>query len=127
MTPFEQLRHAIGVLAAPPEEQLLYLVEIGHVDDSRPIDKLTNVDELGLQFEDAAYLAPALLRNAELTVKAGKCIEELNDFMSRVSGTENRAFWTIHALNEDSRWHQIRVMAQDCLLEMTEKLESRGQ
>lgn len=120
MTPLQQLRYAISVLAASPEKQLRYLVEIGHIDDSHAIDSRTNIDELALQFEDATYLVPGLLRRGHLTPKANRLIDKLNDFTLGLSGVENSEFWTIRALSEDSRWAQVRALAQDCLSEMTE-------
>jgi hypothetical protein len=119
VTRLEQLRHVVGILAASPEDQQSYLVEIGMVDNSRPVDKLNNIDELGLEFEDGTYLVAGLLRDHELTAKGAQCIEKLSDFMLQLSGDENRDFWTIQALYEDRRWTEVRALAQVCLSEMT--------
>jgi hypothetical protein len=118
VTPLEQVSNAIGILAASPEDQQAYLIEIGLLDNSRPIDQRFNIDELGLQFEDANYLVTGLVRNKKLTGTAAGYIEKLNKFLLRLSGTSNSDFWTIQALHEDSRWAEVRALAQVCLSEM---------
>jgi hypothetical protein len=118
VTSLEQLRDAIGVLAASPTDQQSYLAEIGHFSNLRKVDKLTNIDELALQFEDATYLVVGLVQRRELTAEAARCVEKLDAAIAQVSGNGNSDFWTIGALYEDSRWTQIRVLAQDCLSEI---------
>jgi hypothetical protein len=118
VTRLEQLRHAIGVLAASPEDQLLYLTQIGHADNSRPMDESTNIDELALQFEDATYLVRGLVLSGELNDKAEESLANLNNLILRLSGAKNSEFWTIRALEEDSRWGEVRALARECLSEI---------
>jgi hypothetical protein len=115
VTALEQLKHAIGVLAAAPEEQQTYLMGIRQADNKHPVDELTNIDELGLEFEDATYLVSRLLREQKLTNSSAQQIERLNSFLGQLSGMENKDFWTIRALYEDLRWDQVRTLARECL------------
>jgi hypothetical protein len=115
VTRLEQLRHAVSVLAASPENQILSLIEIGLVNGSRPIDELTNVDELALQFEDATYLLGGLVHEGHLSPIAAEAIGGLSEFLLNLSGRKNSDFWTIKALRADPRWVQVRQLARECL------------
>lgn len=118
VTLLEQLRSAISLLAASPEDQRLYMIEIGRGTNSLEIDEATNIDELGLQFEDASYLVAQLARKGELNAEAVEHIEDLNNLMLRLSGMKNSDFWTIKALYEDDRWAQVRALARKSLVRM---------
>lgn len=117
MNAIEQLRGAISVLAEPPEGQTHHLRRIGIVASGNG-DALTNIDELGLEFEDATYLISGLLEGSSITAAAGERIDRLNRYLLTLSGKEHSDFWTIGALSCDPRWEEVRKLARLCLKEM---------
>jgi hypothetical protein len=109
------LKHAVLVLSLPAEQQEQYLKDLGHFEDEANPSDDWNVDELGLQLEDAIILSGSMKDAGEITVAAYRTLTELNSLLNRFSGEEYSCFWTLRALRTDARWDEIRTIAAECL------------
>lgn len=95
------VEEALRRLAAPPEEQETYLLELG---------VLPSVDELALEFDDA--LSGVAIGDPPL----GQLLNQLNELLEEMSGEENAYLWTPRALQEASEWENVRTLAREALM-----------
>lgn len=96
-----RLRLALQVLAAPPYDQVAHYP---------PFDCAT--DEMALDYD--LWLTRMLERGA-LPSDQVAALTPIGAMLGDLSGTQHSAFWTNEALNYDTRWAQIRLLAQAAL------------
>jgi hypothetical protein len=94
-------------LSSEAGEQIQYLNSIG--SDS--------VDELALELEEIALLAPSKLESGEITQAQYSLIQLLNNKLDELSDNGKIDYWTESALFESSEWEEIRTLAKECLRE----------
>jgi hypothetical protein len=93
-------------LAAPADEQVKYLKEIG---------VYPSIDEIALEFHDVALLVPGKTSAGEMSTATKVAIERLDSQLSSFSGDVNAHLWTPDALASAKEWHQVRSLASECL------------
>ena len=112
-TRYQQLRQAIGNLAAPASAQAAYLDRFFSSAPGNAVDY--GNDELALQFDDI-YAATGHMREcgeiAQNEIDAAKPLDVLLD---KWSGPASAGFWTREALFKDKRWEEVRLCAQAVL------------
>jgi hypothetical protein len=100
------LRTALTLLASSSEEQLDHLAALGIPDA---------VDELALEFDDAAPLVPQLVAAKAITTEAEHAIHLLDQRLTSMSGREHSQLWTRSALKTAPQWTEIRALARRAL------------
>lgn len=109
MTPPEQqfglLIEALKTLAATPDEQRSYLVELG-------VEGLT--DELALELDDAIKPLWHQFEALGVSPLAVSELESLDKALVQMSGSENISLWRPAALDR-SEWWAVRRQAAECL------------
>ena len=99
----KQLLESVKSLAAPPDEQVAYLRQLG---------TFPSVDELALEFDnmfDAAGTDP--LGGAREWQEA---VRRLDLILRRMSGPENAHLWVVEAL-DGPEWAEVRGAARHAL------------
>jgi hypothetical protein len=109
------LKQALKLLASPATEQVAWLLEIGVISQSDSVDPNCNVDEIGLQFEDALICPLDNFTDQEIMKKIKEIIFAIDEIMLQNSGKENAEFWSIHGLYTDDRWKTIRILSIEAL------------
>ena len=103
MTVISELCRCVQALAQPASAQVSLFPDLAVVGD-----------ELALQFADAllAYQASAPPADSAQSLS----LKQLDDYLSQLSGPEDRAFWLDRAaLNSDVRWQRLRDLARAVL------------
>ncbi len=95
-----ELRNVLANLAAPATRQIGYL---------EPMDVLPLVDELGLEFDDAARLVPQLVEEGHLTREQAEAVTALDHLLSEMGAKQ--ALWTTDALCDHPAWQEVRRLA----------------
>ncbi|MFJ3633005.1 hypothetical protein [Streptomyces sp. NPDC090112] len=100
---YRQLLAAVALLAAPAPDQLAWLKK-----------HTVPVDEIALNFDDAAMMAPQLADNGWLAPEALADITRMNDLLNSPAG-EGSTVWTAQGLRTHEQWQQIRQEAEQFL------------
>lgn len=100
------LHEALQHLAAPAEEQLAWIER----------EKVT-IDELALDYDNAAMAAWQLVESGEITRPQLDAITALLDDTVELSNDE--ANWTHSALTASAKWEKIRRSAAAILINLT--------
>jgi len=66
--------------------------------------------------DDLNHWANCVSTYWELSGEQKTRLTVLDDFLSEMSGSHNAAFWTDEALFTDSRWEEVRHLAQAALV-----------
>jgi len=99
---------AIGVLAASPDLQAIWLDSLGAVAS-------WNVGELGLEFDDGYLLLNQWVEAGWVEPAAVPSITALNKKPDEISGEGNAALWTREALDKHQAWQEVRTLAMVAL------------
>jgi hypothetical protein len=102
MTAVSELRRCVQALAQPASVQVSLFPDFAVVGD-----------ELAIQFGDAleAYRSSAPPASAQALA-----LEQLDEYLSQLSGQEDRGFWDDpSALSSDPRWQRVRDLAKTAL------------
>jgi len=100
------LKGALRILASSADEQINHLTKLGLPG---------GIDELALQYDDAAAVAGTMLRCGELTNTQYNAVKKLNDMLERMSGREHWHLWSVEALTVSGEWKEIRRSATEIL------------
>jgi hypothetical protein len=100
----DALKGALRHLAAPAQEQIRYISDLG-----------CHIDELALDFD---AVAPTCQDMQELTDKLSEQIERLDQKLLAISGHKHAELWTEQGLMHAPEWVEMRMLAQDCLKEL---------
>ena len=106
----KQLCRSLQLLASPAQAQVSHF----------PVPWIVLTDEMAL---DLDHWAGCVSTYWELPQEQKTRLTELDGFLSEMSGTHNAAFWTDEALFTDSRWAQVRHLAQAALVSFGWPLE----
>ena len=101
----EHLCHALQLLASPAQAQVSHF----------PAGSVVLTDEMALDFDHWAQCVSTYwkLSPAQLVQ-----LSRLGAFLSEMSGSRHRDFWTDEALPSDPRWEQVRTWAKVALVEL---------
>ena len=100
MHPDVELCRCVQALAQPASVQVSLFPDFAVVGD-----------ELALQFDDALRAIRAL--GSPLSDNQIKSLDELDRYLSELSGPQNDDFWVDRALlGTDPRWHRVRELAR---------------
>jgi hypothetical protein len=125
-TRYQQLRHAVAILAATAEQQVRHLDQIfSKMLGGRSAAAYGN-DELALEFEDIFVAAGDMIEHGELTEAEREAIRPLDELLLRWSGDENADFWEREALFHDSRWAEVRACAVWILARLPDEARAIG-
>jgi len=99
----EHLCQSLQLLASPAQAQLSHF----------PADWVVLTDEMALDLDHwtqclSTYWNPS---NAQMVQ-----LSRLDDFLSEMSGSLHRDFWTDEALSSDPRWEEVRTLAKAALV-----------
>lgn len=100
-----ELARTLGILAAPPEEQLAHLKLIG----CAPC-----VDELALEFDDVLPRGVPV-EGLALTKEQLGGIQVVHTQLEAMSGPQNEELWQPAALSTRDEWKQLRNAASRAL------------
>lgn len=101
-----ELRRVLLNLAASAPDQIGYLRSLG----------TPSVDELGLEFDDAASAAlPSLTVMGRVTAHGIAAIDEVDRQLRRMSGAANAELWSEEALSALNDWEVVRQLAEAAL------------
>lgn len=89
----------LRLLSAEPEVQIEYLEGIGG----------GSVDELALELDDLARLAPSMHDAGIVSLEQLRSIEAITSQMDSMSG--DTGMWSIESLRSDEVWRQVRKLA----------------
>ncbi|MFI5542298.1 hypothetical protein ACIA6E_00835 [Streptomyces sp. NPDC051815] len=98
---YRQLLAAVALLAAPAPDQLAWLEK-----------HAVPVDEIALNFDDAAVLAPHLGDQGWLAPEALSDITRMNDLLDRLATDAGSTGWTTRELTTHEQWKRIRHEAE---------------
>lgn len=96
-----KLRNAVERLAASPQEQEAYLRRLGTAPSA---------DELALEFSDSL-----IVEQNNLDEPARHSALLLDQYLTKISGSEKAELWTVKALYGSSEWAHVRQLATDVL------------
>ena len=113
----KNMKDSLKLLSASAEAQIESLSRFGHFlgQDPSKVDLSWNIDEIALQFGDAALLLPDLLERGLVTHEFVGKVSALDNFIIGLSGDVAPSFWTIGGLRHDPRWGEVRALAAECL------------
>jgi len=100
------------MLASEAEGQVRYLKSLFGMHQ---LDPYFNVDELALEFDDVAVLAPQLVADKLVSPEAAGALQKLDEFLDGMSGLNHADLWTVSSLATAHEWAVVRTLAQDCL------------
>ena len=103
------------MLASPAGEQTAYLDELMSTATGGGSATSYGNDELALEFDDIFHASRDMIRHGELTEYEAALIRPLDDLLTRLSGEHHAYVWQREALDADSRWDEIRTLAQSAL------------
>lgn len=106
-----QLVETLRLLAADFETQVDALPRFVHIPD-----------EIALLFGDEFLLAYQILAAGRLTSEQYAGLEEIDDFLDKISGHQHLEIWTLEALERRPEWQRIRSRARDILNMLGEPL-----
>jgi len=95
-----ELRETLGRLAQDPAAQEEYADSLG-----------TGIDELALEFDAVAPVAPALAARKLISRDQAVAISAVHDKLGQMSGSHNSALWTSEALHVAPEWTEVRRLA----------------
>ncbi|MEU6310736.1 hypothetical protein [Streptomyces sp. NPDC047014] len=98
---YRQLLAAVALLAAPAPDQLAWLEK-----------HAVPVDEIALNFDDAAVIAPQLGDEGWLAPEALADITRMNGLLDRLTADEGSTVWTGQGLRTHDHWKRIRQEAE---------------
>jgi len=96
----------LGRLAAPAEEQIDYLIQLG----TYPL-----ADELALEFNYGAIMAPQLVEAGALNESQARILHDLDRMLKEMSGIENAPLWQADSLRVPI-WDEVRILAREALV-----------
>jgi hypothetical protein len=99
-----ELRETLGRLAQDGYAQRGYLHSLG-----------AGVDELALEFDAVAPVAPALAERKMISPEQAVAIRAVQERLKEMSGTANAAHWTEEALDSSAAWADVRRLASAAL------------
>ncbi|MCB5164925.1 hypothetical protein LG634_08795 [Streptomyces bambusae] len=97
---YQQVLAAVALLAASACDQVAWLEK-----HDAP------VDEIALNFDDSAVMAPQLADAGWLTPEALSELAHMDDLLNRLTADEGSTHWTAEGLRTDALWAQIRQEA----------------
>src|SRR5947209_3249605 len=97
------LRYSVQLLATTAANQIAHFL---------PPDFDFKTDEMALDFDN---WATSVHTYWTLTEEQTARLAELNEYLDLLSGHHYAAFWTDEALVGDSRWENVRALAQAAL------------
>ena len=109
------LKEAVEILAMSAKKQESYLKDIGFITSSNLENKLLNIDEIALQFEDVYEMIETISTEYGFGQILINNLNGLDELLSEHSGSNAANFWTITSLWNDPRWEKIREKARACL------------
>jgi hypothetical protein len=98
------------LLASPAQAQVRHF----------PVPWIVLTDEMA---DDFGHWARCVSTYWELAQEQKTRLTDLDGFLSKMSGSDNAAFWTDEALFTDSRWEKVRNLAQVALVSFGWPLE----
>jgi hypothetical protein len=99
-------RQALAILAASPEEQIVYLQDLG-VGDS--------ADELALELHEGVLMLDQLRDNYLVRDEQSEAIVAVDRKLAEMSGTGRAHLWTWGALERSKEWTEVRELASEAL------------
>jgi hypothetical protein len=109
----QELEETLGRLAQEAEAQLSYL----------GANELP-VDELALEFDAVAPVAPALVAAGALTSEQASAVTAVHDKLSSMSGADQASLWTPEGLAEAPEWGEVRRLAANALRSLLQDEDS---
>ncbi|HEY6410607.1 MAG TPA: hypothetical protein VIY29_24410 [Ktedonobacteraceae bacterium] len=106
----KQLCRSLQLLASPAQAQIRHF----------PVPWIVLTDEMA---DDLGHWAGCVSTYWELPQEQKTRLTELDGFLSEMSGSDDDAFWTDEALFTDSRWEEVRHLAQVALVSFGWPLE----
>ncbi|MFZ3492357.1 hypothetical protein ACODT5_03795 [Streptomyces sp. 5.8] len=97
---YRQLLAAVALLAAPAPDQLAWLETYD-----------VPVDEIALNFDDAAVMAQQLGNEGWLTPEALSEVQRMDDLLGHLTAAEGSTDWTAQGLRTHELWAQVRQEA----------------
>ncbi|WP_328296388.1 hypothetical protein OG389_00320 [Streptomyces sp. NBC_00435] len=101
---YRQLLAAVALLAAPAHDQLAWLEKYA-----------VPVDEIALNFDDAAVMARQLGDEGWLTSEALSELARIDALLGHLTADEGSADWTALGLRTHELWAQVRQEADQFL------------
>ena len=95
------LHDALIELAAPAKDQIAHLDGLG---------VLPSIDELALEFDDAAAYVPELVARGQLAPADADRIASIDHLLAQMSDQEE--IWTTEALQAHPAWEEVRKLAR---------------
>ena len=99
----KQLCRSLQLLASPVQAQMNHF----------PVQWIVLTDEMA---EDFTHWAECVSTYWELSDEQKTRLIVLDDFLSKMSGLHNAAFWTDEALFTDHHWEEVRDLAKAALV-----------
>ena len=99
-------KQALAILAASPEEQIVYLQDLG-VGDS--------ADELALELHEGVLMLDQLLDNYLIRDEQVDAIMAVDTKLGGMSGSGGAHLWTWSALEGSTEWAEVRELASEAL------------
>src|SRR5256885_413194 len=99
-----ELRRTLGLLAAPADDQLLYLKSLSGSND-----------ELGLEFDTVARASKELELMGRLTKDQVRAILVVDELLNEMSGPAHAELWEDQQIRTDGRWARVRELAEEAL------------
>jgi hypothetical protein len=98
-----RLQEALTRLAAPAEEQVAFLRELG---------VWPSADELALELDDVMRMLPEALNRGELSREEETLIRQVDDLLGTMSGEEKAELWDASQLALAKEWAEVRCLAK---------------
>ena len=73
------------------------------------------VDELALEFNERFILVDSEKEKCGLSDDLVKCLNRLDESLTKMSGEHNAELWTYEALAQSQEWADVRVLASQCI------------
>jgi hypothetical protein len=109
-----QLLAALGVLAEAPKEQLDWLARYLRAGRART-DGDFGVEELALQFEDAAQALPQFVEDGLLLAEQERVVAAVTEQLSFMRDASRTHLWRAGALSAAGEWVEVRWRAKQAL------------
>jgi hypothetical protein len=97
-----RLQELLARLAAPAEEQIAHLQELG---------TWPSADELALELDDLVGFFPEARSRGELSEEEETLIRQVDDLLERMSGKEQAELWNVSQLASAKEWAEVRRLA----------------
>ena len=112
-----QLSAALRLLADAPDGQRAWLAR--YLRDPRAgTDGDFRVDELALQFEDAAQALPHFIEDGLLGKEQERAVSAVSEQLSSMRDARHARLWCADALGADTAWVEVRRRAAVALAKL---------